>query len=116
MADSVASVVVQAEGAGTKKRVYERVLAALRNFGPLVALGVLSAIFSLIDGHFATLENVQIILETSAIPLVLATGATFVIVMGSIDLSVEGVMGISCVVTSILVANTENGNNYGILG
>ena len=49
------------------------------------------------------------------IPLVLGLGATFIILMGSIDLSVEGVLTLGAVILSMLVLNGANGNDYGIL-
>ena len=50
------------------------------------------------------------------IPLVLGLGATFVILMGSIDLSVEGVLTLGAVIISLLVRNGANGNDLGVLG
>ena len=49
------------------------------------------------------------------IPLVLGLGATFVILMGSIDLSVEGVLSLSAVILSLLVLNGANSNDFGPL-
>jgi ribose transport system permease protein len=50
------------------------------------------------------------------IPLVLGLGATFVILMGSIDLSVEGVLALGAVLTCMLVANGANANDLGLVG
>ena len=51
------------------------------------------------------------------IPLVLGLGATFVILMGSIDLSVEGVLTLGAVILRcLLVLNGANGNDLGLLG
>ena len=47
------------------------------------------------------------------IPLVLGLGATFIILMGSIDLSVEGVLTLRRVILSMLVLNGANGNDSG---
>ena len=49
------------------------------------------------------------------IPLVLGLGATFIILMGSIDLSVEGVLTLGAVILSMLVLNGANGNDLGLL-
>ena len=54
--------------------------------------------------------------QDAAIPLVLGLGATFIILMGSIDLSVEGVLTLSAVILSMLVLNGMNGNDLGIVG
>jgi ribose transport system permease protein len=50
------------------------------------------------------------------IPLVLGLGATFIILMGSIDLSVEGILALAAVCLSLLVLNGGNANDFGILG
>ena len=60
------------------------------------ALVVLIVIFTVLNpGAFLTLLNIRTILDQAAIPLVVGVGATLVVLMGSIDLSVEGVMGAS---------------------
>ena len=58
----------------------------------------------------------QSILETAAIPVILVVGETFVLTMGSVDLSVEGVMGASCMTLALLVHNDVNNNDFGIFG
>jgi ribose transport system permease protein len=45
----------------------------------------------------------------------LGIGATFIILMGSIDLSVEGVLTLGAVLTSMLVLNGANTNDLGII-
>ena len=49
------------------------------------------------------------------IPLVLGLGETFIILMGSIDLSVEGVLTLGAVILSMLVLNGANDNDLGLL-
>lgn len=93
-----------------------RVIARLRHLGPVLALLGLCLAFSVAEPNFATVANLQAVLEASAIPLIVAVGATFVIVMGSIDLSVEGIVGVACVLVAILVRNNENANDFGMLG
>ena len=65
------------------------------SWGPLAALILLSIAFGLADPEFATLGNLQTIASRSAVPLILAVGLTFVIVQGSIDLSLEGLMAVA---------------------
>ena len=43
--------------------------------------------------------------------MVLGLGATFVILMGSIDLSVEGILALGAVILSLLVLNGANSND-----
>jgi ribose transport system permease protein len=58
----------------------------------------------LISPNFFSVNNFVRIASASSIPVVLTLGATFVILLGSIDLSVEGVMAIAGVVLASLVA------------
>ena len=79
----------------------------------LVALCVLIAP---INPNFLSFANFVRIAQAAMIPLVLGLGATFVILMGSIDLSVEGVLALGAVILSLLVLNGANGNDFGLLG
>ncbi|MBK0023725.1 ABC transporter permease [Ochrobactrum sp. S46] len=58
----------------------------------------------MISPNFFSVNNFVRIASASSIPVVLTLGATFVILLGSIDLSVEGVMAIAGVVLASLVA------------
>nr|WP_277349821.1 ABC transporter permease [Planosporangium thailandense] len=60
------------------------------------------------------MANVRALADQSAIPVVLAVGMTFVILMGSIDLSVEGVVAATSMVTALLVANNRTHENFGL--
>ena len=57
--------------------------------------------------------NIVRILNSAAVPVTIAMGLTFVILMGSIDLSVEGTMSVAAMVTALLAANDLNGNDLG---
>lgn len=83
---------------------------------PLGALILMCLIFTFIDPRFATVQNFQTIASGAAVPMILAVGMTFVILQGSIDLSVEGVMGASSLVFALLVLNTRTGLDLGLLG
>jgi predicted ABC-type sugar transport system permease subunit len=52
---------------------------------PLLALIILTVIFSLLNSNFFSLRNATNILQQAAVLTVLALGETFVIPMGSID-------------------------------
>ena len=78
------------------------------------ALIVLISIFSVLNPRFATLVNLQNILSQASLPLIIGVGATFVILIGSIDLSVEGVMGSAGVIFVLLSANSRGGHDLGI--
>ncbi|WP_310962464.1 ABC transporter permease [Nocardioides terrisoli] len=71
--------------------------------------------FALTTSHFASLDNVQAIIVQASIILILAVGATYVIVMGSIDLSVEGVMAAAALTFALLVRNSVNHHSFGLL-
>jgi ribose transport system permease protein len=80
-------------------------LAQWRKWAPLAVLLALCLLISLFNGNFLTLGNFIRLLNSAAIPLVLCMGATFIILMGSIDLSVEGIVALTAVMVSLLVAN-----------
>jgi ribose transport system permease protein len=54
------------------------------------------------------------ILNQLAIPLVIAVGMSFVIVIGSIDLSADGVVGMAASYLSVLVINSKTETNVGV--
>ena len=83
--------------------------------GAGVVLVLLCVIISIINPNFLSFGNFVRISQAAMIPLVLGLGATFIILMGSIDLSVEGVLTLSAVILSMLVLNGANGNDYGLV-
>lgn len=85
-------------------------------WAPLLVLVALCAVIAVINPNFLTFSNFVRIAQASMIPLVLGLGATFVILMGSIDLSVEGVLALAAVVLSLVVLNGANANDFGVLG
>ncbi len=87
----------------------------MSKLAPVIILAFTVVLASLFVKGFFSFDNVINLLNQVAIPLVLATGLTFVIIIGSIDLSIEGVMGLCGSIISLLVLNTQNTNNYGIL-
>jgi ribose transport system permease protein len=99
-----------------RSRLSPRVRRAIADGGPLVALIVLVVVFSVANPVFISLGNLGILLSQAAVPLVIATGLTFVILLGSIDLSVEGVVATSSLVFALTVANDRNDLSLGLLG
>jgi ribose transport system permease protein len=81
-----------------------------------VALVVMFGVFSVLSSDFRTIGNVQNIMDTAAVLAVVTCGITFVLLMGSIDLSVPGVMGASALAVALLVANNRNDNDLGVIG
>jgi ribose transport system permease protein len=86
----------------------------LASWAPLIVLILLCAIIAAINPNFLSFGNFVRISQAAMIPLVLGLGATFIILMGSIDLSVEGILTLGAVILSMLVLNCANANDYGI--
>ena len=91
-------------------------LAHFRLWGPGLALIVLCVGFGLAEPRFASVENLWAIADRSAIPLILAVGMTFVVLQGSIDLSIEGGMATCSLTLAMLVLNSRSGLDLGLLG
>lgn len=79
----------------------------------LAMLAVVIVVLSLINPRFASLENLRNILVQAAVPLIVVVGTTLVILIGSIDLSVEGIMGAAGMVWILLVPNARGGVDLG---
>jgi ribose/xylose/arabinose/galactoside ABC-type transport system permease subunit len=77
-------------------------LGRVRQVFPLALLVVLCFAFSLTSDRFLTVGNALIVLQQSAVLLVAAVAMTFVIVNGSIDLSVGSIVALSALVAAAL--------------
>ncbi len=88
----------------------------LKQLGPTLTLGLLVGLFATLSSTFFSIANAEAIAESAAIPVVLVVGMTFVIVQGSIDLSIEGVMAASSMAVSLLVANSITPHAFGTWG
>lgn len=80
----------------------------------LAAIVVLAIIFAFLNPRFGSLENFRNILYQMAVPLIVIVGTTFVIQLGSIDLSVQGIMGGAGMAWILMSANTRLETDYGI--
>ncbi|TWH04715.1 ribose transport system permease protein [Nocardioides sp. J9] len=89
---------------------------SLRDAGPPAALLVVVAVFAALSPQFRSVANFQNIADAAAVLAVVTCGITFVLMMGSIDLSAAGVMGASALAVALLVENNRNGNDLGLLG
>lgn len=85
---------------------------------PILVLVVMILVFSALCGFnvFLAPSNIVAILKQLAIPLCVALGLTFVIMIGSIDLSINGVVGMAGSFAGVLVANEVFDFNLGLLG
>jgi ribose transport system permease protein len=96
-------------------RLFRR--SQLAEFGPLIVLIGLCLLLGLLNPSFFTFRNlVWGLANSAAIPLILAMGSTFIILMGSIDLSVEGVLSVGAMIVALLCANDSNDHDFGWWG
>lgn len=84
----------------------------LRKWVPLLVLVGLCLFFTLVNPNFLSLRNFARIAISSSPALMVATGVTFVILMGSIDLSMEGTIAV-CAVLFALILNALGGSIAG---
>lgn len=82
--------------------------------GLILSIIALVIVFSFLNPRFASIENVQNVLFQASVPLIIVVGTTLVILMGSIDLSVQGVMGASGMAWILLSPNTRIESDLGI--
>jgi len=75
----------------------------LRTIYPIFALIILIIVFSSINMRFLSLENFYTILKVCSVLLIVAIGQTIVLLMGSIDFSVGGVMSATIIIVARLL-------------
>ena len=92
------SVVVSARRGGSK-------IELLRRSFPSIFLVILIAVFTMMSPRFLSLGNLSTVLEQGTVLLVTALGATFIIMAGSIDISVGAIVAVSALVAA-LTANS----------
>jgi ribose transport system permease protein len=114
-AGSVAPTKAVAEGRGSYRP--SRLKARVAALAPLLVLIALCILLGLLAPSFFTFRNlVWGVANQAAIPLILSMGATFIIIMGSIDLSIEGVLCVGAMIVALLCANDNNTNDLGWWG
>ncbi|MDR0654408.1 MAG: ABC transporter permease [Synergistaceae bacterium] len=89
----------------------------IMRLAPLLVLVVMIGVFSAVCGaNFASLNNFVAILNQLAIPLLVAIGLTFVIMIGSIDLSIDGTVGMAASLLGVFVLNSRFSFDWGLGG
>ena len=88
----------------------------VRRYAPLILLVIMTAIGGISQKNFFSWANIVNIMFQMSIPLVISVGLSFVLLLGSIDLSIEGNMGFAGSLFAFLVVNNANSNNFGIFG
>lgn len=86
-----------------------------RAYAPLLVLIGLCVLIAIANPNFLELRNLVRLANSAAVPLTLAMGMTFIILLGSIDLSVEGTLSVAAMVLVLLATNDSNANQYGWL-
>lgn len=74
----------------------------LLKWAPLLVLILLIGLFTAVNGNFLSLRNFARLATAAAPPLMVALGVSFIIIMGSIDLSMEGTVSLTAVLFSLL--------------
>jgi ribose transport system permease protein len=87
--------------------------AALRALAPLAVLLGLCVLVTVLNPNFIETRNLIRVANAAAVPLTLAMGTTFIILMGSIDLSAEGAVAIAATVLVLLAHNDANTHDLG---
>ena len=83
--------------------------------GQLLSLVIVMGIFAIgTHGKYLSWQNVQVILSLGAIPAIIAIGLHQVVVLGGIDLSVEGIVALCVVFVGLLARNKFNSNDVGL--
>jgi ribose/xylose/arabinose/galactoside ABC-type transport system permease subunit len=83
--------------------------------GQILTLIIVMGIFAIgTRGRYLSLPNLQVILSLAAIPAIIAIGLHEVVVLGGIDLSVEGIVALCVVFVGLLVRNKFNTNDVGL--
>jgi ribose/xylose/arabinose/galactoside ABC-type transport system permease subunit len=83
--------------------------------GQLLSLTIVVGLFTIgTRGKYLSRANLQVILSLTAIPAIIAIGLHQVVVLGGIDLSVEGIVALCVVFVGFLAHNKFNSNDVGL--
>ena len=75
----------------------------LQTYGPLLTLLLLVAIVGIYDARFFAAQTLLILVSDTMTLFIMASGCTFVILMGGIDLSLQAVASMTSVILAILL-------------
>ncbi len=75
---------------------------------PLIVLIITSVVVAVLNPRFSTWGNILTILRQTSINAVIATGMTFAILIGGIDLSVGSVLGFCGAIAATMIASGTN--------
>lgn len=81
----------------------------------IISLALIVSVFALgTQGKSISWENVQVIFSLAAIPAILAIGLHLTVVIGGIDLSLQGTVALCAVFVGLLSKNKYNPNDVGL--
>lgn len=107
-----------ADAMGSPNKTASASLRWLRRSGvmtQLISLALIAALFAIgTEGRSLSWANIQVILSLAAIPAILATGVHLTIVIGGIDLSLQGTVALCAVFVGLLAQNKYNTNDVGL--
>jgi ribose transport system permease protein len=97
----------QSQPAAAPAGAFQRVggIEGMRKLFPILLLAALCIVFSVLNPQFLSGQNLATILQQSVTILVVALGMTFVIIAGSIDLSVGSIVGLATVTAAACSAS-----------
>ena len=72
-------------------------------FLPVIVLGILVLVFALRESRFVSLTNLEVMLTQGGPLLTISLGATLVVLMGSIDLSVGAIAAVAAAASAVLI-------------
>ena len=82
-------------------------------WAPVAALLALCAGFGAVEPRFLSPDNLRVLAESGAVPVILAVGMSFVALQGALDLSVEGVMALCSLAVAMLALNSRTSLDLG---
>jgi len=88
-------------------------LRRFRRWAPLLVLLALCVGLAIANPRFIATRNLVRIASLASVPLMIGIGETLIILLGSIDLSVEGMVAVSAMVVVLLGANDSNSHDLG---
>ncbi len=83
----------------------ERLRSFSQGIAPFLFLILISAVLSAVSEHFLTVGNILTILLQISVVGILAVGQTMVLITAGVDLSVGGIVGLSGVVSALLISS-----------
>ena len=85
-----------------------RIIKKLLKNKPLIVLLITSAIVAILNPRFLTWDNILTVLRQTSVNAVIATGMTFAILIGGIDLSVGSVLGFCGAIAAAMISSGIN--------